>query len=145
MRDTRCASRSARTSAQKELIMQNKPDFPDAQMNISSVLTKDYENVPLHRHRQNKPNQTQFKPNQSQSNPIQTQFPQRKNETKFQNKFRWITRKAPDIKKDLNLSPGPNSGGIIWGTGDKTGDKTKPNLAVKGQMNGGFCRSPESP
>ena len=63
MRDTRCASRSARTSAQKELIMQNKPNFPDAQMNISSVLTKDYENVPLHRHRQNKANQTQFKPN----------------------------------------------------------------------------------
>ncbi|GAJ17895.1 unnamed protein product, partial [marine sediment metagenome] len=28
---------------------QNKPNLLDAQMNISSVLTKDYENVPLRR------------------------------------------------------------------------------------------------
>ncbi len=39
---------------------QNKPNLLDAQMNISSVLTKDYENVPLRRRGENKPNQTQF-------------------------------------------------------------------------------------
>jgi len=39
---------------------QNKPNLLDAQMNISSVLTKDYENVPLCRRGENKPNQTQF-------------------------------------------------------------------------------------
>ena len=36
--------------------MQNKPNFPDAQMNLSSVLTKDYENKRLHRRGKNKPN-----------------------------------------------------------------------------------------
>ena len=39
---------------------QNKPNLLDAQMNISSVLTKDYENVLLRRRGENKPNQTQF-------------------------------------------------------------------------------------
>jgi len=35
--------------------MQNKANLLDAQMNVSSVLTKDYENVPLRRRGQNKP------------------------------------------------------------------------------------------
>ena len=35
---------------------QNKPNFLNAQMNVSSVLTKYYENVPLRRRGQNKPN-----------------------------------------------------------------------------------------
>ncbi len=39
---------------------QNKANLLDAQMNISSVLTKDYENERLCRLRENKPNQTQF-------------------------------------------------------------------------------------
>ncbi len=38
---------------------QNKPNLMDAQMNISSVLTKDYKNVRLCRRGENKPNQTQ--------------------------------------------------------------------------------------
>ena len=38
---------------------QNKPNLLDAQMNISSVLTKDYENERLCRRGENKPNQTQ--------------------------------------------------------------------------------------
>jgi len=41
--------------------MQNKPNLLDAQMNISSVLTKYYENVTLRRRAENKPRQTQFK------------------------------------------------------------------------------------
>jgi len=76
--DKRPATRSARTIAQKNLIMQNKPNFPNAQMNVSSVLTKDYENIPFRRCAENKPNQTQFKANskpiQTQSNPILTQM-----------------------------------------------------------------------
>jgi len=39
--------------------MQNKPNLLDTQMNVNSVLTKHYENVPLRRRRKNKPNQTQ--------------------------------------------------------------------------------------
>jgi len=39
---------------------QNKANFLDAQMNVSSVYTKYYENVSLRRRGQNKPNQTQF-------------------------------------------------------------------------------------
>ena len=31
---------------------------------------------------------------------------------------RFIAGEIERIKKDLDLSPGPNSGGIIWGTGD---------------------------
>ena len=40
---------------------QNKPNLLNAQMNISSVLTKDYENERLCRRGENKPNQTQTK------------------------------------------------------------------------------------
>ena len=44
------------------VFMQNKPNLPDAQMDVSSVLTKDYENLPLRRCGENKPNQSQLKP-----------------------------------------------------------------------------------
>ena len=37
---------------------QNKPNLLNAQINVSSVLTKDYENVPLRRRAEFKPNQT---------------------------------------------------------------------------------------
>jgi len=63
------AKRFAKTSALGDLIMQNKANLLDAQMNISSVLTKDYENKPLRRRRENKPNQTQFPPNPDNFNP----------------------------------------------------------------------------
>jgi len=39
---------------------QNKPNLLDAQMNLNFYLTKDYENVPLRRRGENKPNQTQL-------------------------------------------------------------------------------------
>ena len=42
------------------LIMQNKANLMDAQMNLSSVLTKDYENELCRKLQENKPNQTQF-------------------------------------------------------------------------------------
>ena len=42
-----------------ESFMQNKPNLLDTQMNVSSVLTRDYENEPLRRRGENKPKQTQ--------------------------------------------------------------------------------------
>ncbi len=42
------------------LFMQNKPNLPDSQMNVNTVITKDYENERLCRRWENKPNQTQF-------------------------------------------------------------------------------------
>ena len=39
---------------------QNKPNLLDAQMSVSSYITKDYENEPLSRRGENKPNQSQF-------------------------------------------------------------------------------------
>ena len=53
--------------------MQNKPNFPEAQMNVSRVSRKDYENETLGKRGKNKPNsnpiQSQYKPNQSQNKP----------------------------------------------------------------------------
>ncbi len=54
---TRSLSMSLGTLA--DCFMQNKANLLDAQMNVNSVLTKYYENVPLRRRGQNKPNQTQ--------------------------------------------------------------------------------------
>jgi len=79
---------------QFEAIMQNKPNLPDAQMNVNTVITKDYENERLCRYGQNKPNsnpickrvklmqsvylQRIMKKNAAKgyekTNPIQTQF-----------------------------------------------------------------------
>jgi len=47
--------------------MQNKPNLPDARMNVTSFYTVDYENERLRR-------TGKTKPIQSQSKPIQTQF-----------------------------------------------------------------------
>jgi len=41
-------------------IMQNKPNLPDAQMNVTSSITKHYENARLRGREKNKPNQTQL-------------------------------------------------------------------------------------
>ena len=66
--------------------MQNKPNFPNAQILVKCVSTKDYENVQLRRCAENKPNsnpiQTQSKPITANSNPIQSQF--KPNQTQFQ-------------------------------------------------------------
>jgi len=40
--------------------MQNKPNLLNAQINVSSVLTKDYENDNACQTHENKANQTQF-------------------------------------------------------------------------------------
>jgi len=58
--------------------MQNKPNLLDAQMNISSVITRDYENIANWKLGENKPNsnpiQSQSKPIKPNTNPIQTQL-----------------------------------------------------------------------
>ena len=63
--------------AQKHLIMQNKPNFPNTQINVTSVNTMNYELRTMNYFMQNKPNsnpiQTQFKANQTQTKPIQSQ------------------------------------------------------------------------
>ncbi|UCF43265.1 MAG: hypothetical protein JSV99_11960 [Planctomycetota bacterium] len=50
-----------------DCFMQNKPNFPAAQMNVTSFYTMDYENNSNWTLGQNKPNQSQFKAN---TNPI---------------------------------------------------------------------------
>jgi len=45
--------------------MQNKPNLMDTQMNVTKVLTREYENINLHRCAENKPDQTQL---QTQAN-----------------------------------------------------------------------------
>ena len=66
------------SSAQKELNMQNKPNLLNTQINVSVVITKYYENIPLSRGAENKPNskpiQTQFQPPCAENKPNQTQF-----------------------------------------------------------------------
>ncbi len=47
---------------QFEAIMQNKPNLPNALMNVSSVLAKDYENEHLRWAGKTNPIQTQFYP-----------------------------------------------------------------------------------
>ncbi len=54
--------------------MQNKPNLRNDEMNVSSFITKDYENRTLSERGKNKPNQTQLKPIQSQSKPIKANF-----------------------------------------------------------------------
>jgi len=43
--------------------MQNKPNFLDAQMNVNSLITMDYENIANWTLGENKPNSNPIKPN----------------------------------------------------------------------------------
>ncbi len=53
----------SRTLYKSPIFMQNKPNFLDAQMNVSSVLTSDYENKSNWTLGQNKPNSNPNKAN----------------------------------------------------------------------------------
>ena len=57
-------SRTKKELRKNNLFFQNKPNLPNARINVSKVLTKDYGNARLHGHPENKP----------KTNPIQTQF-----------------------------------------------------------------------
>jgi len=65
--------------------MQNKPNFPDDQMNVNKVLTKDYENISNWTLGENEPNtnpiRTQTNPIKANKMPIQTQ--NKPNQTQF--------------------------------------------------------------
>jgi len=74
IRFTRYASRSDRTSAQKNLFMQNKPNFSDTKINVSTAITMDYVNIRLHSRFKNKPNSKPIKPKYAENKPNQTQF-----------------------------------------------------------------------
>ena len=60
--------------------MQNKPNLMDTQMNVSTVLTKDYERNDVFAVPENKANSNPIKPN---TNPKQSQFPKSQNELKL--------------------------------------------------------------
>jgi len=62
--------------------MQNKANLLNAQMNITSLITVDYENITNWTLGENKPNSKPIKPN---TNPIQTQFTGCSNERKLSN------------------------------------------------------------
>ena len=49
----------SRTLYKSALFMQNKANFPDAQMNVTSLITVEYENKSNWTLGENKPNQTQ--------------------------------------------------------------------------------------
>jgi len=53
--------------------MQNEPKFQKAQMNASSVLTKNYDNWTLGERGKNEPKRTQYKPKMNQNEPKRTQ------------------------------------------------------------------------
>jgi len=62
--------------------MQNKPNLLNAQMNLSSVITMNYEQLTMNYANKNKPN---TKPIQTQYKANQTQFPKGRNERKLSN------------------------------------------------------------
>ena len=79
-RISRCRPPLAETPInQKRAIMQNKPNLPKAQMNLTSLITVDYENKPPRPRRKNKPNSN---PIQAQTNPNQSQFKPKTNPIK---------------------------------------------------------------
>ena len=54
---------ATRSTLYAVLNMQNKPNFSRAEMNVTPLLTREYENIRLYRRDENKPNQSQFKSN----------------------------------------------------------------------------------
>jgi len=62
--------------------MQNKPNFRKSQMNVSTVITKEYENIANWTLGENKPNS---KPIKANTKPIQTQFTECPNKRKLSN------------------------------------------------------------
>ena len=73
----RATSHEPRNTSDERRIMQNKPNLLDAQMNVSSVKTMNYEQITMNNANKNKPNQTQ--PVVSLSN----LFPKSQNEIKL--------------------------------------------------------------
>jgi len=70
---TNLPSTTVESVLQNHLFLQNKANFPDAQMNVNSILTKDYVNKSNWKVRKNKANTKPNKANQSQFKPIKCQ------------------------------------------------------------------------
>jgi len=66
------------STSDKRLIMQNKANLLDTQMNVSSVKTKDYENKLLCRRGENKPKQSQTNSKRS-GDPLRVSFSESSN------------------------------------------------------------------
>ncbi|GAH14184.1 unnamed protein product [marine sediment metagenome] len=62
--------------------MQNKANLLNTQMNVSSAITMNYEQLTMNYANKNKPNSKPIKPN---TNPKQTQFPKSQNGCKLSN------------------------------------------------------------
>ncbi len=67
------------SALQINLFMQNKANFRKVKLNVTKVLTKDYDRMDTWSIRKTKPIQSQFKPN---SKPIQTQLKPKQTQTK---------------------------------------------------------------
>ena len=66
-----CPLHLSRTLYKSTLFMQNKPNFPDDQMNVTKVMKKHYEKKDTWSSGKNKPNS---KPNKPNTNPIKPNF-----------------------------------------------------------------------
>jgi len=91
--DRQLYSTNVECSLQNHLFLQNEPNFRKSQMNVSKVLTRNYDKMDTWSIRKNEPKtnpnepnsnpiQTQFKPN---TNPIQTQY--KPNQSQFQDRI----------------------------------------------------------
>ena len=93
-------------SIKMNLIMQNKPNLRNDQINANSYPTRPYKNLPLHGRGKNKPKQTQFKAIFDPSAPPQSQFkpnsnPNKPKQTQSEPNF----RPKNAYKKPKNLPP----------------------------------------
>ncbi len=83
----------------KPIQSQNKPNSQKAKMNVSSFLTKDYENETAFRLRQNKPNTNPIKPNSSDPDTAEAQLVLQQASPSQRHKTIW-TEQVPGI--DVN-------------------------------------------
>jgi hypothetical protein len=69
------------TSDERRIFMQNEPNFPKSQMNVTKALTKEYEKKTLGEHGKNEPKTNPIKANskpiKANKMPNQSQFPKR--------------------------------------------------------------------
>jgi len=79
--------------------MQNEPNLPKAEMNVSYDYREDYENKSDWTLGENEPKRTQFKPN---SKPKQTQF-----KPNLSRRSLWRSRIKPNHHPPISLSPIP--------------------------------------
>jgi len=99
----------SRTLYKSALFMQNKPNLPDAQMNVNSLVIMDYKNKRNWTLSQNKPNQTQFKANSKPISKIPKMSLNIYHTIDYNNKnaFRRIQNKPKQSQNKPNFKPCP--------------------------------------